>query len=163
MKENKLAEKIIDFLGDKIVTKRVVKSVDLHQIFYNMGIIEDIPIMEKIIDYLDENNIDISFDESDREFHQLYKHVVGQLKIVKSLGKKKSHIHNLLSKMENVNVKQRPNWLEDYRNDEEGELPRINNSTDLVAELTKKYKEDIRTTIENTPNPNIFDILKNNE
>jgi hypothetical protein len=161
MKENKsIPQFIVDKLKDKIVTKLVLNSYDLYEQCFKMGILEDNEVMEKVINYLDENNIDINFNATDKEFYNRYRFIESRIKMGKRIKDNGRHINDTMKRVLNIKVDQRPEWLETYRDDEEPPQGIIENNLGFMTEIVEKYKNEIMDKTEKQPTPNIFDILK---
>jgi ferritin len=161
MKESNVGEFVIKKLDNKIVTKRVLNSYDFYELCFKMGVWEDDEIMEKIISYLDDNNIDINFNAVDKVFFDRYRHIECKIKMGKKIKDRGESIKELIRVVNGVKVNVRPQWLDTYRNEEETQPEGvIKNNLDFMSEIIEKYKNDIKDTIENQPTPNILDILK---
>lgn len=161
MKENKtIPQFIVDKLEDKIVTKRVLNSYDLYEQCFKMGIWEDNEVMEKIINYLDENNIDVNFNAASKEFYDRYRFIESRIKMGKKIKDKGRYINDTMKRVLNIKIDQRPEWLEEYRDDEEPPQGIIENNLDFMSEIVEKYKNEIVDKVEKQPTPNILDILK---
>lgn len=161
MKESNVGEFVMKKLDNKIVTKRVLNSYDLHELCYKMGVLEDDEIMEKIISYLDDNNIDINFNAVDKVFFDRYRHIESRIKMGKKIKDRGESIKELIRVVNGVKVDVRPQWLDTYRNEEESQPEGvIKNNLDFMNDIVEKYKHKIVDDLERQPNPHILDILK---
>jgi len=161
MKENKtIGSFIIEKLEYKIVTKRVLNSYDLYELCYKMGVLRDDEIMERIINHLDENNIDINFNSVDKEFYDRYRKIESRIKMGKKFKNMSPQIKDNINRVMSVKIEQRPEWLEQYRSDDDLPQGVVDNTLDLMSEIVKKYQKKLTEQVENQPTPNILDILK---
>jgi hypothetical protein len=161
MKENKtIGSFIIEKLKYKIVTKRVLNSYDLYNLCYKMGVWRDDEIMERIINHLDENNIDINFNSVDKEFYDRYRKIESRIKMDKKFKNMSPQIKDNINRVMRVKIEQRPEWLEQYRSDDDLPQGVVDNTLDLMSEIVKKYQKKLTEQVENQTTPNILDILK---
>jgi hypothetical protein len=115
-----------------------------------MGIEDDDPRMIKIMDYLDVNGVDINFhDAKTGDFYRRYKNIEQKVRLSKMLNGTKTEVQKLIEKVDSIKVQERPDWLEQYRDDDDDKKPITtsdidrNLGQDIIDRLTKEIKEKI--------------------
>lgn len=159
----KLNEFIIKQLNDKKVQRWIIKATDLFALCNNMGILDDDELMIDIIMYLENNEIDINFSGGD-QFYKDFLRLENKVKMGKMLRGSKTEVQLMIEKIDSINVSERPDWLDYYRNDNDGESPNHmglsdrdrNLGQDIIDRLTNKIKEQV----ENEPTPTIEEIQR---
>jgi predicted GTPase len=85
----------------------------------------------------------------------------------KMLKGSKPEVQKLIEKVESITVKERPDWLETYRNDDEGESPVAYTDKDnnLGKSILDRLTNEIRERVENEPGITLDEIQEqmNNE
>ena len=165
----KLNEFIVKQLNDKKVQRWVIPSDDLFVLCNNMGIIDDNEIMMSMVDYLNENEIDVNFHGTHtREFYSRWNELEKMIKLRSMLNGSKTETQLMMEKVNSIRVPERPNWLQSYMDDEEEteSSPMVNE--DVVNQLQRIgdiLKQEIRTQVESEPTPTIEEIQEemNNE
>lgn len=158
----KLGEFIIKQLEDKKVQRWIISSDDFFILCTNMGIIEDDETMMDIMDYLEENNIDVNFHNA-KSADGLYRRwieVEKKLKLRKMLKGSKTETQKLIEKVDSISVKDRPNWLELYRYDEDNPDVKINNNENQFQRITDMLTQELRDRIENEPGITLEEIQR---
>jgi hypothetical protein len=169
--ETKLGDFVIKFLQDKIQTRKIIKCDDFFQLINDMGITDDSDEIISIINYLEENNTDINFHEAKTQnFYNRFRNIEKKVQMSKMLIGSKTEVQKMIEKVESVKVQERPDWLDYYRNDDEGgESPNHmglsdrdkNLGQDIIDRLTSEVKE----RIDNEPGITLEEIREqmNNE
>lgn len=158
----KLGEFIIKKLEDKKVQRWIISSDDFFVLCSDMGILEDDETMMDIMDYLEENNIDVNFHNA-KSADGLYRRwieVEKKLKLRKMLKGSKTETQKLIEKVDSISVKDRPNWLELYRYDEDNPDVKINNNENQFQRITDMLTQELRDRIENEPGITLEEIQR---
>jgi hypothetical protein len=149
--KNKLGEFVIKFLEDKTETRKIIKCDDFFQLIADMGFRDESQEVIDIIDYLEDNKTDINFHNSKtRDFYSRFKNIERKVRLSKMLKGSKTEVQQMIEKVESITVKERPDWLDYYRNgDDEDTTPMEtsdrdrNLGQDIIDRLTKEIKEKI--------------------
>lgn len=112
----KLNEFIIKQLNDSKVQRWIVKATDLFALCNNMGILDDDELMIDIIEYLENNEIDINFIGGD-QFYKDFVRLENKVKMGRMLRGSKTEVQLMIEKIDSIKVPERPYWLEMYRDD----------------------------------------------
>ena len=166
--ENKLGNFIIKYLQDKTETRKIIKCDDFFQLLDNMSITDDSDDVVNIIYYLEDNKIDINFHGANTQnFYTRYRNIERKVQMSKMLKGSKPEVQKLIEKVESITVKERPDWLETYRNDDEGESPVAYTDKDnnLGKSILDRLTNEIRERVENEPGITLDEIQEqmNNE
>jgi hypothetical protein len=147
--ENKIGDFIIKQLNEKKVQRWVISSDDLFVLCTNMAIIDDNEIMMSIVDYLDENEIDVNFHGTHaREFYGRWNELEKMIKLRSILNGSKTETQLMMEKVDSISVPERPNWLQSYMDDEEdpNSNPVVNedvtNQLQRIGDMLRKELED---------------------
>ena len=150
--ESKLGDFVIKFLQDKTQTRKIIKCDDFFQLVNDMGITDDSDEIISVINYLEENNTDINFHEAKTQnFYNRFRNIEKKVQMSKMLIGSKTEVQKMIEKVESVKVQERPDWLDYYRNDDDGESPNHmglsdrdrNLGQDIIDRLTSEVKERI--------------------
>ena len=151
--ESKLGNFVIKFLQDKTETRKIIKCDDFFQLVNDMGISDDSDEIISIIIYLEENNTDINFHEAKTQnFYTRFRNIERKVQMDKMLKGSETEVQKMIKKVESIKVQERPDWLDYYRNDDEGgESPNHmglsdrdkNLGQDIIDRLTSEVKERI--------------------
>lgn len=114
----KLNEFIVKQLNDKKVQRWIIKATDLFTLCNNMGILDDDELMIDIIEYLENNEIDINFIGGDA-FYKDFIQLENKVKMGKMLRGSKTEVQLMIEKIDSIKVPERPQWLNSYMDDEE--------------------------------------------
>ena len=166
--EKSLGEFVIKFLQDKTQTRKIIKCDDFFQLIEDMGITDESDDVISIINYLEENNTDINFHGvNTQNFYTRYRNIERKVQMSKMLKGSKPEVQKLIEKVESITVKERPDWLETYRNDDEGESPVAYTDKDnnLGKSILDRLTNEIRERVENEPGITLDEIQEqmNNE
>jgi hypothetical protein len=151
--ENKLGDFVIKFLKDKTETRKVIKCDDFFQLVNDMGINDDSDEIVDIIYYLEDNKTDINFHGAKtNDYYNRFRNIERKVQISKMLKGSETEVQKMIKKVESIKVQERPDWLDYYRNDDEGgESPNHmglsdrdkNLGQDIIDRLTSEVKERI--------------------
>ena len=166
--ETKLGDFVIKFLQDKTQTRKIIKCDDFFQLIEDMGITDEGDEVISIINYLEENNTDINFHKANTQnFYTRYRNIERKVQMSKMLKGSKPEVQKLIEKVESITVKERPDWLETYRNDDESESPVAYTDKDnnLGKSILDRLTNEIREQVENEPGITLDEIQEqmNNE
>jgi hypothetical protein len=166
--ENKLGDFVIKFLKDKTETRKIIKFDYFFQLVNDMGIIEDDDTMMDIMDYLEENKIDVNFhNNKSAGYYKIWNELERKVKLKKMFIGSKTEIQKMIEKVEKIKVQERPDWLEMYKDDSTDEI--IEDSKMKVSNenpyqrITNMLMEELREQVENEPGVTIEGILNENE
>jgi hypothetical protein len=166
----KLEEFILKHLEPKIKTRKIIDCDDFFTTVTFMGIEDDDPRMVKIMDYLEENSVDINFhDAKTGDFYRRYRNIESKVKLSKMLNGTKTEVQKLIEKVDSIKVEERPDWLEFYRddNDEEDTTPMVTSDRDrnLGQDIIDRLTNEIKEQINNEPGITLEEIREqmNNE
>ena len=169
--ENKLGDFVIKFLRDKTETRKIIKCDDFFQLVNDMGINDDSDEIVDIIYYLEDNKTDINFHGAKtNDYYNRFRNIERKVQISKMLKGSETEVQKMIKKVESIKVQERPDWLDYYRNDDEGgESPNHmglsdrdkNLGQDIIDRLTSEVKE----RIDNEPGITLEEIREqmNNE
>lgn len=168
--ENKLGDFIIRYLQDKTETRKIIKCDDFFQLLDNMSITDDSDEVVNIIYYLEDNKIDINFHGANTQnFYTRYRNIERKVQMSKMLKGSKPEVQKLIEKVESINIKERPDWLEFYRNDDEdseiGNYTTSDRDRNLGQDILDKLTNEIKERINNEPGITLEEIREqmNNE
>ncbi len=169
--ETKLGDFVIKFLQNKTETRKIIKCDDFFQLINDMGITDDSDEIISIINYLEENDTDINFHEAKTQnFYNRFKNIEKKVQMSKMLIGSKTEVQKMIEKVESVKVQERPDWLDYYRNDDEGgESPNHMGLSDrdknLGQDIIDRLAKEIKEQVENEPGITLDEIQEqmNNE
>jgi len=151
--ESKLGDFVIKFLRDKTETRKIIKCDDFFQLVNDMGINDDSDEIVDIIYYLEDNKTDINFHGAKtNDYYNRFRNIERKVQISKMLKGSETEVQKMIKKVESIKVQERPDWLDYYRNDDEGgESPNHmglsdrdkNLGQDIIDRLTSEVKERI--------------------
>jgi hypothetical protein len=149
---NGLGEFVVKFLKEKTETRKIIKCDDFFQLIHDMGLNDDNDEVIDILEHLENNNTDINFHGANtRNFYTRYRNIERKIQMSKMLKNSKPEVQKLIEKVESISVKERPDWLETYRNDDEDTTPIVtsdrdrNLGQDIIDRLTNEVKERINS------------------
>jgi len=158
----KLNEFIVKQLNDKKVQRWIIKATDLFTLCNNMGILDDDELMIDIIEYLENNEIDINFIGGDA-FYKDFIQLENKVKMGKMLRGSKTEVQLMIEKIDSIKVPERPQWLNSYMDDEEE--PKENEIQEDNHNQYQRINDMIIQKLQNEPTPTIEEIQEemNNE
>jgi hypothetical protein len=155
----KLNEFIIKQLNDSKVQRWIVKATDLFALCNSMGILDDDELMVDIIEYLENNEIDINFIGGD-QFYKDFVRLENKVKMGKMLRGSKTEVQLMIEKIDSIKVPERPTWLNDYMVDEENP-----NEGQMTEEILNQYqrigdmlKQELEDKVNSVPIPTIEEL-----
>jgi hypothetical protein len=131
-----------------------------------MGILDDDELMIDIIEYLENNEIDINFIGGDA-FYKDFIRLENKVKMGKMLRGSKTEVQLMIEKIDSIKVPERPQWLNSYMDDEEEP-----NENEIQEDNHNQYQrindmiiQKLQDQVENEPTPTIEEIREemNNE
>ena len=160
---SKLESFILKHLEPKFKMKKIINCDDFFITVAFMGIDDDDPRMVEIMNYLDVNGVDINFhDAKTGDFYKRYRTIEQKVRLSKILNGTKTEVQRLIEKVDSIKVKERPDWLEMYRDDSTDE--KIENSKMEVSNevpyqrITDMLMQELREQVENEPEVTIEKI-----
>jgi hypothetical protein len=160
--ENKIGDFIIKQLNEKKVQRWVISSDDLFVLCTNMAIIDDNEIMMSIVDYLDENEIDVNFHGTHaREFYGRWNELEKMIKLRSILNGSKTETQLMMEKVDSISVPERPNWLQSYMDDEEepNSNPVVNEDvTNQLQRIGDMLRKELEDRVNSEPTPTIEEL-----
>ena len=160
-KMEKLNEFIIKQLNDKKVQRWIIKATDLFALCNNMGILDDDELMIDIIEYLENNEIDINFVGGD-QFYKDFLRLENKVKMGKRLRGSKTEVQLMIEKIDSIKVPERPQWLNSYMDDEE--KPNENAIREDIfnqyQRITNMITQELRDQVENEPGITLEEIQR---
>ena len=164
----KLGEFILKRIEEKKTQRWIITCDDLFTLCGDMGIIEDDDTMMDIMDYLEENKIDVNFhNNKSAGYYKIWNELERKVKLKKMLIGSKTEVQKLIEKVDKIKVQERPDWLEMYKDDSTDEI--IEDSKMKVSNenpyqrITNMLMEELREQVENEPEVTIEGILNENE
>jgi hypothetical protein len=169
--ENKLGDFVIKFLKDKTETRKIIKCDDFFQLVNDMGINDDSDEIVDIIYYLEDNKTDINFHGAKTQnYYNRFRNIERKVQISKMLKGSETEVQKMIKKVESIKVQERPDWLDYYRNDDEGgESPNHMGLSDrdksLGQDIIDRLTSEVKERIDNEPGITLEEIREqmNNE
>jgi len=154
--ENKLGDFVIKFLKDKTETRKIIKCDDFFQLVNDMGISDDSDEIVNIIDYLEDNNIDINFHKANTQnFYTRFRNIERKVQLSKMLRGSETEVQKMIKKVESIKIDERPDWLDYYKNEDDEDETTFNGKRttdrdnnlgqDIIDRLTNEVKERINS------------------
>jgi len=123
----KLGEFILKRIEEKKTQRWIITCDDLFTLCGDMGIIGEDDVMIEIMEYLEDNKIDVNFhNNKSAGYYKMWNELERKIKLKKMLIGSKTEVQKLIEKVDSIKVKERPDWLEMYRDDSTDE--KIENS-----------------------------------
>ena len=156
----KLGEFIIKRIEEKKTQRWIISSDDFFVLCSDMGIIDDDDTMMNIMDYLEENKIDVNFHNatSAQGLYRRWRELEKKLKLREMLKGSKTEVQKMIEKVDTIKVQDRPNWLEMYRDDEDNPDARIPDDENPFQRITDMLTQELRDRIEDEPGITIEEI-----
>lgn len=130
-----LGDFVLRRLDEKVKTKKIIDSIDFFDLIEKMGFNDDDIEVGDIIDYLDDNDVDINFKEGQSDEYKRFKKIKHNYNILKKLKIKKEDIRDMMVKVDNIHPPERPDWLLEYMDDEK----KISRDKDDVTSLGSDF------------------------
>ena len=165
--ENKLGDFIIKQINDKKVQRWIIPSDDLFVLCGNMGIIDDDDLMINVMEYLEENEIDVNFHSNQATgYYRRWNEIEKIITLKKMLNGTKTETQLMMEKVESIKVPERPEWLGEYMDDnEEGVTPVKYEHQEEFARIREMIIEELTERVNNEPEITIEELQQeiNNE
>ena len=164
----KLGEFILKRIEAKKTQRWIITCDDLFTLCGDMGIIEDDDTMMDIMNYLEENNIDVNFhNNKSAGYYKMWNEIERKVKLKKMLKGSKTEVQKLIEKVDKIKVQDRPDWLDYYR-DEDGDDKKLTPSdrdNNLAQSIIDKLTQKVKEQVENEPGITLNEIREeiNNE
>jgi len=164
----KLGEFILKRIEEKKTQRWIITCDDLFTLCGNMGIIEDDDTMMDIMDYLEENKIDVNFhNNKSAGYYKIWNELERKVKLKKMLIGSKTEVQKMIEKVGKIKVQERPDWLDYYR-DEDGDDKKLTPSdrdNNLAQSIIDKLTQKVKEQVENEPGITLNEIREkiNNE
>lgn len=168
--------KLTDFIEKQIQSKKeqrwVIPSEHLFMIFESMGIMDEQDILMDILEYLENNKIDVNFksEVQDLQFRK-FKSIEKAYQMRKILGVKSDEIKKHINKVMNTKVTINDTYFKQFMTDDEEilvemrqKLPSFDEDLQkLQSKIDKEKTDDMVRQIENIPiDQTVIDIIRNN-
>ena len=164
----KLGEFILKRIEEKKTQRWIITSDDLFTLCGDMGIIEEDDVMIDIMEYLEDNQIDVNFhNNKSAGYYKIWNELERKVKLKKMLIGSKTEVQKMIEKVDKIKVQERPDWLEMYRDDstdekiEESKM-KVSNENPFQR-ITNMLMEELKEQVENEPEVTIEEILNENE
>jgi hypothetical protein len=155
--ENGLGEFVVKFLKEKTETRKIIKCDDFFQLIHDMGLNDDNDEVIDIIEYLDSNNTDINFHGANTQnYYTRFRNIERKVQLSKMLKGTKTEVQQLIEKVDKINVKERPDWLEMYRDDDDNNHVEYTGNT--LQRITDMLTQELRNKVENEPGISLDEI-----
>ena len=161
---SKLESFILKHLEPKFKTRKTIDCDDFFITLTFMGIEDDDPRMIKIMDYLEENEVDINFhDAKTADFYRRYRNIEQKVRLSKMLNGTKTEVQKLIEKVDRVKVQERPDWLEMYKNVDDDDVPSppiSDRDRNLGQDIIDRLTSEIRDRLDNEPGITLEEIQR---
>lgn len=159
--ESKLGDFVIKYLKEKTHTRKVIKCVDFFILITNMGLSDECVEVMNIVEYLDQNEIDINFDDISGDYYSRFKSIERKVKLSKMLQGSKTEVQKMIEKVDSIQIQERPDWLGYYRDGENDE----DTTPITTSERDRNLGQDIidrliREQVENEPEITIEEVQR---
>jgi hypothetical protein len=126
-----------------------------------MGILDDDELMIDIIEYLENNEIDINFIGGD-QFYKDFVRLENKVKMGRMLRGSKTEVQLMIEKIDSIKVPERPTWLNNYMDDEEdpNKKATINEDNNQYQRITDMLTQRLRDQVENEPGITLEDLQR---
>jgi predicted GTPase len=163
----KLGEFILKRIEEKKTQRWIITSDDLFTLCGDMGIIEEDDVMIDIMEYLEDNQIDVNFhNNKSAGYYKIWNELERKVKLKKMLIGSKTEVQKLIEKVDSVKVQDRPDWLEAYRNDEDTTpVAFTDKDNNLGKSILDRLTKEVRDRVDNEPGITLEEIQEqiNNE
>jgi len=161
----KLGEFILKRIEEKKTQRWIITCDDLFTLCGDMGIIEDDDIMMDIMEYLEDNKIDVNFhNNKSAGYYKIWNELERKIKLKRMLIGSKTEVQKLIEKVDSIKVEDRPSWLEMYRDgstDEKIERSKMEVSNENPYQrITDMLTQELREQVENEPGITIEEVQK---
>ena len=155
----KLGEFILKRIEEKKTQRWIITCDDLFTLCGDMGIIEDDDIMMDIMEYLEDNKIDVNFhNNKSAGYYKIWNELERKIKLKRTLIGSKTEVQKLIEEVDKIRVPERPNWLEMYRYDDDNPDLKVSNEDNQYQRITNMLMQELREQVENEPEVTIEEI-----
>jgi hypothetical protein len=160
--KDSLGDFILRQIDDKKVQRWLIKSEDLFTLCSNMGIIDDDNLMINVMEYLEENEIDVNFHNSQATgYYRRWNEIEKIITLRKLLDNTKTETKLMMEKVDSIKVPERPDWLEDYMDDEDNPQVTVSeNQQDQFDRIRQMLIEELTEIVENEPTPTTEELIQ---
>jgi hypothetical protein len=153
-----LGSLVIKVLKEKTETRKIIKCDDFFELIQDMGLNDDSDEIIDIVNYLEENNTDINFHNSKtKDYYSRYKNIEKKVQLSKMLQGSKTEVQKMIEKVESIQVQERPDWLEMYRDDDDNNN-HVEYTGNTFQRITDMITQELKDKIENEPGPTLDEI-----
>lgn len=154
-------------IQNKLKQRWVIQSDDLFILFKVMGLMDDSEKMMDILEYLEDNKIDVQFlEQLNNEEYNTFKQLEQAFKLRKVFKSKGVDIKGQIQKVMLIKPDVDDTFLLEYMVDDEEEIKKVRSSEDKnLTNFQNKIKEEVHNKIiENLPQIDKSEIenLRNN-
>ena len=164
-KMDKLGDFIIRQIDDKKIQRWIIPSDELFTLCGNMGIIDDDDLMINVMEYLEDNEIDVNFHKNQATgYYRRWNELEKIITLRKILNGTKTETQLMMEKVDSIKVPERPEWLENFMEDEDKpQVTVTNNAYDQFDRIKQMLVQELTERVENEPTPTLEEILNENE
>jgi len=153
-----LGSLVIKVLKEKTETRKIIKCDDFFELIQDMGLNDDSDEIIDIVNYLEENNTDINFHNSEtKDYYSRYKNIEKKVQLSKMLQGSKTEVQKMIEKVESIQVQERPDWLEMYRDDDDNNY-HVEYTGNSFQRITDMITQELKNKIENEPGPTLDEV-----
>lgn len=155
----KLGEFILKQIEEKKTQRWIITSDDLFTLCGNMGIIEEDDVMIDIMEYLENNQIDVNFhNNKSAGYYRIWNELERKVKLRKMLKGSKTEVQQMIEKVDKIKVQERPDWLQTYMNDDEEPGAVGVKDDNQYQRITDMLTQELRNKVENEPGMTLEEI-----
>jgi hypothetical protein len=155
----KLGEFILKRIEEKKTQRWIITCDDLFTLCGDMAIIEDDDTMMNIMDYLEENKIDVNFhNNKSAGYYKIWNELERKVKLKKMLIGSKTEVQKMIEKVDKIKVQERPDWLEMYRSDEDNPNFKVSEQGNQYQRITDMLTQELKDKVENEPGITLEEI-----
>jgi hypothetical protein len=162
----KLGEFILKKIEEKKTQRWIITSDDLFTLCGDMGIIEEDDVMIDVMEYLENNQIDVNFhNNSSAGYYRIWNELERKVKLKKILNGTKTEVQQMIEKVDKIKVQERPDWLDFYKNDEEEPGDKVIKTENQYQRITDMLTQELRDMVDEEPGITLEEIQQefNNE
>jgi hypothetical protein len=157
--ENKLGDFILKRIEEKKTQRWIISSDDLFTLCGDMVIIDDDDIMMNIMEYLEENQIDVNFHNNKSEgYYRRWNELERKIKLRSMFKDSKTEVQKMIEKVNNIKIEDRPDWLELYKNDDEEPGEIVVKYDNQYQRITNMLMQELREQVDDEPEITLDEI-----
>lgn len=137
------------YLKDKIKIRYVIEASDFFNILESMGIMEDTDELYNILEYFDNEKIDMHFNDDDVELYKKFKITKANIEFLKTIKINRSRIKSVMDKSGNLNFQKLANntyFLKTYKEEIEPEVGVVESMT-IDSSLTELHEKLLKLKV----------------